>query len=124
VPGYIPGMSRTLFLMTVRLTSWLLLLAITALTVVPPTLRPLSGLGQNVEHFTIFLLMGAAFALAYRRYLYPVGLALLLFTGALELVQMLVPGRHARLSDFVFDGLGVCIGMVAGACLSRLVPSG
>jgi VanZ family protein len=123
MPGYTPGMPRTLVLMTVRLTSWLLLLAVTVLTFVPAVLRPVSGLGQNLEHFTIFVLMGAAFALAYRRYAYSTGLALLAFTGILELLQLFVPGRHARLSDFVVDALGVGVGMAAGAWLSRVVPS-
>jgi VanZ family protein len=114
-------MLESLLLMSLRLTAWLLLLAVTVLTFVPAVLRPVSGLGQNVEHFTIFVLMGAAFAVAYRRYAYSIGLALLVFTGILELLQLFVPGRHARLSDFVVDALGVGVGMAAGAWLSRFV---
>jgi VanZ family protein len=112
-------MLENLILMSLRLIAWLLLLTVTVLTFGPAVLRPVSGLGQNAEHFTIFVMMGAAFALAYRRYAYSIALALLVFTGALELLQMFVPGRHARLSDFMVDGLGVCVGMAAGAWLSR-----
>jgi VanZ family protein len=116
-------MIENIILTMTRLTAWMLLLAVIALTVVPATLRPVSGFGQNLEHFSIFVLMGTAFAAGHRRYIYSVGLALLLFTGALELLQILVPGRHARVSDFLVDALGVCVGMVAGTWLSRLVPS-
>jgi len=31
-------------------------------------------------------------------------------TGILELFQLLVPGRHARLSDFIVNVLGACAG--------------
>jgi hypothetical protein len=51
-----------------RLIAWALFVVVATLTVVPPALRPISGLGQNSEHFTIFLLMGVAFAAGYRNY--------------------------------------------------------
>ena len=39
----------------------------------------------------------------------------LLFAGGLELLQVLVPGRHARLVDFAVDTLGAWTGSVAAA---------
>jgi VanZ family protein len=106
-----------------RAAAWLLLVAIMALTFVPPTYRPVSGLGQGFEHATAFLAMGAAFALAYRHHVRALGVALLLYTGLLECLQIFVPGRHARLSDFAVDALGVLFGLVVGTWLSRLAPS-
>lgn len=106
-----------------RVVAWSLLLAVTALTFVPAMLRPVTGLGHAVEHFTIFLLMGVAFGLGYRRYVYAIGLALVVCAGALEVLQILIPGRHARLSDFVVDALGACIGIAVSQWSPRPEPS-
>jgi VanZ family protein len=35
--------------------------------------------------------------------------------GALELLQLLVPGRHARLEDFIVDAIAACAGIVVVA---------
>jgi VanZ family protein len=35
------------------------------------------------------------------------------FCGAIEIVQLLVPGRHSRLSDFIVDALGAVTGVAA-----------
>jgi VanZ family protein len=48
-----------------------------------------------------------------------VAAALVLYTGALELLQLMIPGRHARVIDFVVDAIGVCAGLVTGAFASR-----
>jgi VanZ family protein len=114
---------QSIFLTMTRLAAWTLLLAALVVTAVPPLLRPVSGFGHDLEHFTLFLLLGAAFGLGYRRYVYSIGLALLLFTGALEVLQIFIPGRHARVSDFVIDGLAVCIGLAIGTRISRIVPA-
>jgi len=31
--------------------------------------------------------------------------------GVLELLQLWMPGRHARLADFVVDALAACVGL-------------
>ena len=36
------------------------------------------------------------------------------FVGVIEIAQLVVPGRHARLSDFLIDAFAVSIGL-AGA---------
>jgi VanZ family protein len=33
-----------------------------------------------------------------------------IFSGAVEVAQLFVPGRHARLSDFIVDSISICIG--------------
>jgi len=35
------------------------------------------------------------------------------FSGAVEIAQLFVPGRHARLSDFIVDGLAITVGVMA-----------
>jgi VanZ family protein len=37
--------------------------------------------------------------------------------GLLELLQLWMPGRHARLEDFVVDALAACAGMALAAGL-------
>jgi len=87
--------------------------AIVALSVVPPTLRLETGLPHGIEHFVIYWGTGLAFALGYE--LKPALLAtrLVFFSGAVEIAQLFVPGRHARLSDFIVDGLAITVGVMA-----------
>jgi VanZ family protein len=44
---------------------------------------------------------------------------LLVFAGLVEMIQLWVPGRHARLSDFAVDAAALIFG-VAAAGLARL----
>jgi len=104
-----------------RVFAWCLAAAVAFATLGPPGYRPHSDLGQDGEHALAFVLLGLAFGLAYagNRLLtaaFAVGL-----TGALELLQLWMPGRHARLEDFVVDALAVCIGLAAAAALDWII---
>ena len=100
-----------------RLGAWLLAAAVSFATLGPPSLRPHSPFGQNGEHALAFVLVGLAFGLAYPRHR-PLAVALAVIAiGALELLQLLVPGRHARLSDFVVDALATLAGFAIAAVL-------
>lgn len=102
-----------------RIIAWLLSAAVTFATLGPPSYRPHSPLGQNGEHALAFLLVGLAFGLGYpRRGLLTATVAVMLI-GGLELLQLWMPGRHARLADFVVDALAACIGIAAAAMLER-----
>jgi len=105
-----------------RPVAWLMLSTITVLTLVPPSWRPVSPVPHNVEHFVIFLLMASAFALAYRRHAYALGAVLIAFAGALEALQIVIPGRHARLSDLLVNALGICAGIACGLLFYRTWP--
>ena len=48
-------------------------------------------------------------------------LVLVIFAGAIELAQFFVPGRHARLSDFIVDGLAACIGAALASVTARMM---
>jgi VanZ family protein len=104
-----------------RIIAWLLTAAVTFATLGPARLRPHSDLGQNGEHALAFVLVGLAFGLAYpRRRLLVAGAAVVLI-GVLELLQLWMPGRHARLEDFVVDALAACAGIVTAAVMDWLV---
>jgi VanZ family protein len=74
----------------------------------------------NIVHAVLFLLLGMATRIALPHW--PVGrvaLALLLLGVATELVQLLVPGRHARISDVAVDlGAGM-LGWVVIRAMAR-----
>jgi VanZ family protein len=93
--------------------------AIVVLSVVPPTLRPETGLPHGLEHFVIYWATGLAFALGYK--LKPGLLAPLLvfFSGAVEIAQLFVPGRHARLSDFIVDALAITAGTMTVSLVAQ-----
>jgi VanZ family protein len=100
-----------------RIIAWLLTAAVTFATLGPARLRPHSELGQDGEHALAFVLVGLAFGLAYpRRRLLTTGLAVVL-VGVLELLQLWMPGRHARLEDFVVDALAACAGIAVAAAM-------
>jgi len=45
-----------------RTFAWLLLAAVTFLTLAPPVLRPDSGVERHVEHYLAFAMVGLMFA--------------------------------------------------------------
>jgi len=104
-----------------RIIAWLLTAAVTFATLGPPRYRPHSPLGQDGEHALAFVLVGLAFGLAYpRRRVLTASVGVVLI-GVLELLQLWMPGRHARLQDFVVDALAACVGIAAAAVLDRLL---
>jgi VanZ family protein len=102
-----------------RIFALLLAAAVTFATLGPPRYRPHTNLGQDGEHALAFVLIGLAFGLAYPRHRMTV-VATLVLTGVLELLQFLMPGRHARLEDFIVDAIAACVGFVIAAFISWL----
>jgi VanZ family protein len=94
-----------------RIIAWSLATAIVVLSVVPSGLRPETGAPHRLEHFVIYSATGLAFGLGYRGKLSLLAPLLVVFSGLVEIIQLLVPGRHARLSDFVIDVAAVCLGL-------------
>lgn len=98
-----------------RAAAWLLALAIVLLSLVPPSYRPTIGssytLSHVLEHFLSFLATGLAFGIGYSNRLWILTGALLAFTAAIEVAQRWVPGRHARMSDFLIDAAALCVGI-------------
>jgi VanZ family protein len=105
----------------VRLFAWLLAAAVTFATLGPASYRPHSNLGQDGEHALAFVLVGLAFGLAYRqRRLFTAAVAVIMI-GVLEILQLWVPGRHARMEDFVVDALTACVGFAVAAGLDWML---
>ena len=102
-----------------QILGWILLLAIVALSVVPPSLRPVTILPRDFEHPAIFLLAGAAFGLGYKNGFLAWLLGLSTFTLAIEITQRWIPGRHARGLDFFVDAFSIGVGLTIGAMVAR-----
>jgi hypothetical protein len=102
-----------------QLTGWLLLLTIVVLSLVPPSARPVTGASQGFEHLLVFLPAGLSLGLGYPTRQLRGTMGLVVFTGIVELAQMWAPGRHARLSDFMIDALGICIGLAIAGLAAR-----
>lgn len=103
--------------MLFRIGAWLLLGAIIVLTVVPPAYRPVTPLPHSGEHLGIFFATGLAFGLGYETPRLFQVLGLVMFSAVIEIMQLGIVGRHARLSDFLVDAGGVCIGTGLAAIL-------
>jgi VanZ family protein len=100
-----------------RIIAWLLAAAVTFATLGPPNYRPHSSLGQDGEHALAFILIGVAFGLAYTEHRLRVAVIAVIMIGALELLQLWMPGRHARLEDFIVDALTACVGLAVATAL-------
>jgi peptidoglycan/LPS O-acetylase OafA/YrhL len=100
-----------------RLCAWLLAAAVTFFTLGPPRYRPHAMMGQDADHGLAFLLVGLAFALAYPQHRRPAMAIAVVLIGALELLQFVSPGRHARLEDFLVDALAAITGFALAVAL-------
>jgi len=108
------------FVRIAKIASWTLAAAIIILSVVPPSLRPETGVPHEIEHFMMYAVTGFAFGVAYELRYVTLAIFLVLFAGLVEIAQLFVPGRHARLSDFIVDALAMCVGALA--VMLRLKP--
>jgi hypothetical protein len=102
-----------------RVVAWVLLTAIVVLTVVRLGLRPSTFVPHKIEHAAIFLMAGSSLGMAYlgREWLLSVGA--IVFCAVLELAQLYVRGRHARLSDFIVNATAAVVGVFVGGILLR-----
>jgi VanZ family protein len=91
-----------------RFVAWVGIIAIVILSVLPAEDRPLTGFGPPLEHFAAFSLVAAIFAIGYDMSLVRLVLLALIFCAGIELAQVPLPTRHARLSDFAVDFLSCC----------------
>lgn len=81
-----------------------------------------ANLPFNLTHAILFTGLGASARLSFARLrLCPGAWLMALFAGATELVQIWVPGRHARWSDFAVDLISMAFGAVLAHAFRRLL---
>jgi VanZ family protein len=102
---------------TARIAAWSLAAAIVILSLVPPAQTPETSAPHNLEHLIIYAATGFAFGLGYKRRLYLLAVLLVIFSSAIEIAQLFVPGRHARVSDLIIDSGAACIGLLTSSLI-------
>jgi hypothetical protein len=105
-----------------RAAAYFGVLAIIVLSLVPGVDRPHTGLPGEAEHFIAYCATASAFALGFwssaSRIVFALGLTLL--AGAMEILQLWVPGRHSALMDAVASSMGGLLGIALGGLLFGL----
>ena|SRR2546423_253193 len=107
-----------------RAIGWLCVLATVVLSLVGPSLRPVTFVPHNFEHLAIFAFTGFALGLGYPGRIARHMVMLGIFAAAIELAQFYAPGRHPRLIDFAVDALGACTGAALAAVMMKLFARG
>jgi VanZ family protein len=103
-----------------QLAGWACVIAIATLSLVAPSLRPVTALPHDLEHAAIFAITGFMLGLGYPNRTQFQMSALIVFAAVIELAQLYAPGRHARVIDFAVDALAACAGVAFAAILTRL----
>ena len=98
-----------------KLIAWALAAAVTFATLGPAELRPHAPFGHDGEHAFAFLMVGVAFGVASAHRRTFVASVSVVMIGVLEVLQLWVPGRHARVEDFVVNALAACLGLTITA---------
>jgi VanZ family protein len=102
-----------------RIFAWGLLLAIFLFTDAPIIFRPVTHLSPNFERFAALCVVGLAFALAYPRRLFLVFCLLFFAIAIFELLQLMLPDRHAHFQDALFKQAGALAGISIGYVVCR-----
>jgi len=103
-----------------RAMAWFALAAIIVVSLVPPGARPTAFMPHKIEHASVFLFDGVALGIAYCGHEWLSSVVAVIFCASIELAQLTIPGRHARLSDFFVDAIAICVGIFAGSTLIRM----
>jgi hypothetical protein len=101
-------MVRDLIVKMLKIIACLVVLGLIIVSVVPAAERPETGLQHDLEHFLAFGCAGLIVALAYPHRLLLMATAAVAYTLALEIIQIPLATRHARVEDFAVDALGAC----------------
>jgi VanZ family protein len=101
-------MVRDLIVKILKIAARLVVLGLILVSVVPAAERPVTGLQHDLEHFLAFGFAGLIVALAYPQRLLLMASAAVAYTLALEIIQIPLATRHARIEDFAVDAVGAC----------------
>ena len=87
----------------VRAAAWLVFVVVVFVTLGSPQYRPTTELAHDVEHALAFAVLGLLFGLGYAGNRLTIVLGAVPVISLLEILQLWMPGRHARLEDFVVN---------------------
>jgi hypothetical protein len=95
---------------TLQLAAWTALAAIVIVTISPIGWRPRDILPVDMDRALVFAAMSALFVAAYPKHWFALSILMVVGAGAIELLQLLSPTRHARLDDAVVKAVGALAG--------------
>jgi VanZ family protein len=99
-----------------RVGFWLCVLIVLYVSLVPGNLRPHTGTSGHVEHFVAYAATAFLFSQGSRlRDGLICALSLTALSGAVEIVQVYVPGRTGEFAGFFYSTLGTWLGLFFGA---------
>jgi VanZ family protein len=102
-----------------RIGAGLAVATIIALSVVPGDMRPRILRNDYVEHFIAYFIAGGLFAVGYQLSVLSSGALLAMSAGALEFVQLWIPGRFASAGDFAAGAIGAWLGLLVIVVVRR-----
>jgi VanZ family protein len=107
--------------MLVRTGAWLAALIITVISIVPGNMQPDVMPDELYEHFVAYFITGSFLAIGYSRptQLVSSGILLVICAGALEIIQLWIPGRTSSAVDFVTSSFGAWMGLILIGVLRR-----
>ena len=106
---------NSVVLRALRIAAWTWVVGLVMLTAVPAAERPDTGLPHDLEHFVAFLGAGGLLALTHNSSTMRLAAGGIAFALLIELMQIPLSSRHARVLDFVVDAAA----MVAGILVVR-----
>ena len=101
-----------------RAAGWLGVVLALALSLLPPALDAAGGPSDKLVHFLGYALLTLWWAQLTRRR-WTLALAIVLFSGAIELLQGLTPQRQPELLDLAANSGGVMLGWLAARLLDH-----
>jgi hypothetical protein len=106
------GRGNGLLTRALRGVVWIWLIGLVILTAVPAVERPETSLPHDLEHFAAFFGAGALLALTYNSSAVRLAAGGVAFALLIELMQIPLPTRHARVLDFVVDAAAMVMGVL------------
>jgi VanZ family protein len=101
----------------------LIAFAVAVLSIVPAEVRPVVA-PHNFEHIAIYFALGLSAGLSYLpRFAVGICGSLVLFCVTIEVLQIGIPGRHARIEDLVIDLIASQFGVAFVALLFQFRKS-
>jgi len=98
------------------------IIVIVVLSLLPGDERPHTGAGGGPEHFVAYGLVGLAFGIGYasRRHRFLAGAGLAALSGCLEVAQIFIPGRTAEFAGWLSSSAGAWSGLCIAAAAAVL----
>jgi VanZ family protein len=113
------------FVRTCRAMGLACVVVLIVLSLLPGNERPHTGSPGQLEHAVAYFGTAAFLALGFRITRDRVTAILLLsaMAAALEVIQLVIPGRHSQLIDWLASSLGAGAGVLAVVLMERLRPA-